>query len=159
MFNMWENSTENSKVVPRKLLMKFIQEHWFLSQTRHLKTKLTRSFSTIEKRDYPILCTKWMQHTVLFRILLQENWNIEKYVLTAYCIKWLPYNHRPYSKKTAHRQSVLKPICDLFEFTSNNKALIDKVLWFSTTIIVIFAWIFFNISIYFYQIYILLSCK
>ncbi len=72
-FNTWENGTENSEVVARISLMKVIREYGFLSQTRCLKTKLTQSFSTIKKRDYPILCTKWRRHMVPFRISLQKT--------------------------------------------------------------------------------------
>ncbi len=53
--------------------MKVVQKDWFQSQTRRLKTKLTLSFTVIEKRDYPIVSAKWMRHMVLFRILLQKS--------------------------------------------------------------------------------------
>ncbi len=58
-FNMWENDTKNSKVVARILSMKVHQEDWFLSQTRCLKTKLTRSFSVIMRYCVPPECAIW----------------------------------------------------------------------------------------------------
>ncbi len=91
-FNVWENGTENLKVVARISSTKVVQEDRFLSQTRHLKTKLMKSFSTIAKRDYLIWCTKWMWHMVLFRVSLQKNWNIEKYTLTGYHIAGLAFD-------------------------------------------------------------------
>ncbi len=84
VFNMWEKDTEYSKMVARISSMKLVQEDQFLSRTRRLKTKLTRSFSGIEERDYLIFvyqvnvaygilkCRKIFAHRILHTLTAKQ---------------------------------------------------------------------------------------